>query len=96
MLQLKPEYEYLRDTLFFNIFSTSILFDDMNAALDYRKYLVQNEIRPPSMFTLQGTKLTSQAVLDPGPGGTKPDRLDYVFGEQPSRVFESIRAENGK
>ena len=68
----------------------------MNAALNYRHYLVQHDIRPPSMYTLQGTKVTAQAVLDPGPGGMKPSRLDYVFGEQPSRVFESIRAGIGE
>lgn len=96
LLHLKPDLESLRDTLFFNIFNNAILFDDMNSALDYRQYLVQNDIRPPSMYTLQGTKVTSQAVLDPGPGGMKPSRLDYVFGEQPSRVFESIRAGIGE
>ena len=96
MIRLKPDLEFLRDTLLFNMFGNSVLFNDMNSALDYRKYLVQNDIRPPSMYTLEGTRLTSQALLDPGPSGTKPERLDFVFGEQPSRDIASIHTSNGK
>lgn len=36
MIKLLPTHEHLRDTLFWNIFRDSILFNDLKSAMAYR------------------------------------------------------------
>ncbi len=54
----------------------------MNTALEYREYLVRNGIPPPPLYTLNGEKIPSQSILDPGQGARLPERLEFIFGEQ--------------
>ena len=95
IIQLEPANEHLRDTIFFNIFRNSILFDELHDALEYRRYLVRNKIPPPKMYTLGGDVLDATAVLDPNPTSKLPVQQTFVFGEQRSRHVAIDAASDG-
>lgn len=92
MLQLDPKNEELRDTLFYHIFKNSLLFDDLDSGMKYRRTLIKERKRPPAIFTVDGNKIGVDAVLDPKKG-KKPDDLRHIFGMQPagkSIVFTNL------
>jgi hypothetical protein len=93
LLQLTPENEELRDTLFWNIFSSSILFDNLSAALDYRREIVKAGLPIPFIYTVNGDRLDGTAMLSPVHTGSTSSassssspisetQLSYIFGEQ--------------
>ena len=60
LIQLPKQYEYLRDTLFFNIFGMTILVDTLDDAVAYRKLLIsEKKSRFPKIITRQGDILPS-------------------------------------
>lgn len=83
MIKLPRDREQLRDTLFFNIYQKSILFDDMKNALVYRQSLIRQEIQPPMLYTLRGERITGNALLDPSANAKLPSTLEFVYGEEP-------------
>lgn len=92
MLQLDPKNEELRDTLFYHIFKNSMLFDDLDSGMKYRRTLIKERKRPPAIFTVDGNKIGIDAVLDPKKG-KKPDDLRNILGMQPpgkSMVFSNL------
>jgi hypothetical protein len=82
MIRLDSDKEYLRDTLLYNVFGRSLLFDNLETALDYRSYLVAMSIQPPLIFTLEGDRVSARAVLNPTPQGKCPADLEFLYGEQ--------------
>ena len=54
MVKLDAENEYLRDSVFYDIFGQSILFDDMDHAVEYRTQLLQKNKKPSNIYTLKG------------------------------------------
>ncbi len=94
MVQLNPEDEHLRDSVVNTLFGTTLLFDDLDAATDYRSSLIAKDTKPPIIFTVTGDKIAANGVLDPR-GGRKPPRLEYIFGEQlpsASGDFDKLQA----
>ncbi len=81
LIQLDAKSEYLRDNLFFAIFGTTLLFDDADTALSYQKYCLAQRTRPPTVLTMQGDKFRPDGFLNPS--HRMPERLPFVFGEQP-------------
>ncbi len=96
ILVLEPDYEYLRDTLFYNIFGNAIMFDNFKDALEYRKTLVKANQRPPTLFTLAGEKISQNAVLDPSGNARLPNHLEYVYGEPKVKQIAEMQATYGK
>ena len=81
MVQLTRDQEHLRDTLLYNNFQKSMLFDDLDSALAYRAYLVKINISPPLIYTMDGERISARAVLNPSPSGKCPQDLEFIFGE---------------
>jgi hypothetical protein len=81
LVQLNRDQEYLRDTLLYNNFQRSLLFDDLESAMAYRAYLVRINISPPLIFTMEGERISARAVLNPSPSGKCPADMDFIFGE---------------
>jgi hypothetical protein len=86
----------LRDSLFFNIFGNAILFDNFEHGLAYRKYLVKTRQKPPTIYTLSGEKIGSNALMDPSPAARKPSQLEFVFGEPKTKHIAEMNTINGK
>jgi hypothetical protein len=80
MLKLDSANENLRDSLFWHMFSNTLLFDDFASATTYRKILVQQRRLTPSMYTLTGERLMKDALFTPG--NKIPKNLSNVYGEQ--------------
>jgi hypothetical protein len=83
MIKLQREREHLRDTLFYNIYQKSIIFDDMKSALAYRQALIRQEIQPPTIYTLHGERITGNALLDPSANARLPSTMEFIYGEEP-------------
>ena len=81
MIQLDQDFEHLRDTVFYSIYGKALLFDSLDDAAEYRKYLVQQRIPPPMMYSISGERFTSQGILDPRQG-KMPKELPFIYGEQ--------------
>jgi hypothetical protein len=81
LIQLDSEMEHLRDTVFHAIYGHSILFDDFESALEYRKHIVERGKSPPPIYTLSGQCILSKGILDPK-GNQMPADLPYILGEQ--------------
>lgn len=81
LLKLDEDNEHLRDSIFFSIFNTSILFDTMAHATQYRKYRIEQKLTCAVLYSRKGERLDSNGLLDPR--DRLPERQDYVFGEQP-------------
>lgn len=81
LIQLDSEVEHLRDTIFWAIFGNSILFDDFESAVEYRKHVVERGNTPRPIYTTTGHRILSKGILDPK-GSAMPADLPYIFGEQ--------------
>jgi hypothetical protein len=66
LLKIDPSKEYLRDSLFYLMFKSSLLFDDLPTASAYRKYLSLRHESYPSMYTRTGERLLSDGIYIPG------------------------------
>lgn len=96
MIALEPQHESLRETLFYNIFKRSIMFDNLETALAYRRSLVTRNVSPPTIYTRRGDKLNSDGVLNPRQGAGKlPDALEFVFGQLPAPVEGTVAGARG-
>jgi len=81
IIQLDTEMEHMRDTLFYAIFDRALLFDDQDSALAYQKKIISEKKRPPTIMTMQGDKFLPDGLLNPQ--SKMPERVPFVFGEQP-------------
>ena len=96
MVQLDPEHEHYRDTIFHSVFGVSLVFDDIDHATEYRRKLVAKGHRPPVIFTTTGDRIAANGVLDPR-GGRKPNELKFIFGEQnPCNTAEYTKIKSGE
>lgn len=81
LVRLPAALEHLRDTVFYNIYKNSLLFDDVRTANVYRKTLLARKAQVPTIFTRDGNKIGSEGVLNPRPGqGVLPPTLPSVYG----------------
>jgi hypothetical protein len=98
LLQLNPDLEYLRDTLFYQFLGNALIFDDLDSATNYRRSLVARNQPVPLIITMDGIKLAKDGVLNSAAGaGTLPSNLDFVFGSQSfSTTDEYQRIEAGE
>ena len=85
MINLDPDKEHLRKTIFWKTFHKSILFDTLEHAQKYRSNLIQNRKEPQStLYSRDGHRIFPDGVMDPSRGRSKaPRELDFVFGQQP-------------
>ena len=96
LIQLDPNNEDLRETVFWSMFRNSLLFDNLDTAANYRVQLVALRKSPPNMYTLTGEKIDSNGILVPGNAGRMPLNLPYVFGQYDRNHMENLRhIENG-
>lgn len=98
LINLPFEKEHLRDTLFYNIYKNSMLFDDMDTAFAYRKAAMEKFKRrtgpkPPKIFTRDGYSIGTDGVRDPTASGRMPHELKNVYGQDGSYLEE---LESGK
>jgi hypothetical protein len=83
LIQLRPEHERLRDSVFWAVFKNAILVDDLESAIKYRKYLTDEKRSCPVIYTLAGDRMETHGMLDPTIGaGRLPENLEYVYGQQ--------------
>jgi len=75
MITLKKEDEDLRDTLFWTFLQSSMVFDTLQNALQYRK---ENRNTTPSIYCRDGNCSRNNAVLDPS--DVLPTNPTYLFG----------------
>jgi chromosome segregation ATPase len=94
IIQLDPEHEYLRDTLFFAIFDRTLLFDTAESALSYQKKMIDSKQRPPTIVTMEGDKFSPDGMLNPS--AKMPRKLPFVFGELPLVRNNSARSFEGQ
>ena len=83
MLILEPRNEHLRDTLFWQMFGLTLIFEDFDDAVRYRKVLIKNNKSPPNMYSKDGQQILVDGILDPN--AAKRSNLEYIFGMQDPR-----------
>ena len=84
LIQLDAKNEPLRDSLFYHIFKRTLLFDDMDTALAFRRSQISQDKQPPKIYTLGGKKVGTDGILDPDAGRRQDNKnLKFVFGMQP-------------
>ena len=99
MISLDPDKEHLRKTIFWKTFHKSMMFDTYENAQNYRKQLISLRKEPPSTFySRDGHRITPDGVMDPtkSSGSRAPEKLDFIFGQQPSEnlaEFKKIEAD---
>ncbi len=59
LIQLKPDHEHLRDTIFWDIFRNTLIFQDENAALAFRETQLKRNLTVPVIYTLTGRRIAS-------------------------------------
>jgi hypothetical protein len=92
LLRLDAEREELRDTIFYSLFSSSILFDSLPDATAYRKHCIERNQPCAVLYTRTGEKLDAHGLLDPRDRPSERS-LEYVFGEQPVQHTREFAAE---
>ena len=83
LIKLRPNDEYLRDTVFWSIFRDSLLFDTIEAASEYRSKLIRNNRRPPQCVSVSGDILAADGLMDPKSKLNTARALKFEFGEIP-------------
>lgn len=84
LLEFTPRNAYLRGTLFYSVFSNTIVLSDLDHAQKYREHLLKSHHRCPAILTMGGDVLAGDGLMDPN--RRCPPRLDqlrYTFGELP-------------
>ena len=77
MLRLRDEHEFLRDSLFYYLFSDHVVFDDIDSALSY----LHDGAHPPAViYTKDGIKIERNGMFDPSQRDNF-DNLEYIYGE---------------
>ena len=96
LIELDDKHEYLRELVFYNIFQRTVIIENLEAALKYRKLLIAQKIKPPPVYTLSGERITSDGVLNPQRNNKIPNELSVVFGQQPIKTTsEYINLQSG-
>ena len=89
MIQLIPEQEHLRDTLFYAIFGESILMDTVETALAYRRDIMKKSNgmqRVPTIYCRTGDVISNVGSLDPSKKlSNRRAPLAFVFGQMPCK-----------
>ena len=85
LIELPASHEHLRDTIFYNLFHNSIIFDDFTNATAYRREIVSHGMRVSNIYTLTGERIGSSGVFDPSSKNKLPRALPIVFGQMPMR-----------
>ena len=85
-IQLKPEHEDLRDTVFWNALRNTVIFDTMEEATEYRDYLLREDKPLMSMYSRDGRRILQDGVRDPNQGEYKRKRVPLVFGYTPAHT----------
>jgi len=87
LIQLEQDKEHLRDTIFYRIYLSSILFDDLETAMKYRSIKLKEGGNIDNLYTRDGKKISSDGLMDPKVGhGNIPKDLKFVFGAQPAHT----------
>eukprot|EP01051_Picozoa_sp_SAG22_P009299 SAG22_NODE_766_length_7392_cov_4.700123_2_plen_1726_part_00 len=83
MLELPPEKEKYRDTVFWTLFKTSLMMDTLEDAQAYRQHKTKQHQNCPTIFTKDGHTLANDGFLHAGSRLTERTRLPNVFGAMP-------------
>lgn len=84
LLQFQEKYKYLRSTLFWSVFSRTIVVKDLEHAQKYREHVVKLKQPCPAILTMNGDLIASDGLMDPGRRCPPSMRqLKYTFGELP-------------
>ena len=100
LIQLPSDNEYLRDTVFYNMFGTAILFDDLETLMAYRKECITRKRRTSHAYTRSGDFVPRDGFLDPRNKinlEAQPSNRDFVFGAMPvAHTADYKRLNDGK
>ena len=80
MLQLKPDQEYLRDTLFYHLLGQKLVMNTLVDAQDYRKACVDAKQHCDAIYTREGTVSLRGGALSHRNSQQDKDRYPNVFG----------------
>jgi len=84
LLEFTNENAHLRRTLFFSVFSNTIVLDDLESAQVYREHLIRSHRKCPAILTMNGDMISGDGLMDPN--RKCPQRLEdlrFTFGELP-------------
>lgn len=85
LLEFTASNAYLRGTLFYSIFSNTIVLSDIDHAQRYREHLLRNNHRCPAILTMTGDLIASDGLMDPNRRcPNSMDQLRFTFGELPA------------
>jgi hypothetical protein len=93
LFHFEADQEYLRGTVFYDLFKDALVFEDFWQAIDYRKYLTACEASCPVLYALDGRKV--DGTLDPN-YSVHSSRLEYSFGEYFSGRERLEKLQTGK
>ena len=79
---LPAESERLRDSLFFSVFSTAMVFDTLRNAQTFRQALVRRRRRSPVLICEDGSIIRSNGLMDPSDRLPPLEHQPFVFGQQ--------------
>ena len=84
LLEFKEHYSYLRSSLYWSVFSRTLVVNDLDHAQRYREHLTLLGHNCPAILTLSGDLLAADGLMDPQRRCPKRiDDLRYTFGELP-------------
>lgn len=84
LLEFTEENRHLRSTLYWSVFSRTIVVSDLEQAQRYREHVVKLKQPCPAILTLTGDLIASDGLMDPSRKcPLKMTMLRYTFGELP-------------
>ncbi|XP_065660153.1 structural maintenance of chromosomes flexible hinge domain-containing protein 1 isoform X3 [Hydra vulgaris] len=86
LLEFKEGYSYLRSTLYWSLFSYTLVVNTLDDAQRYREHIIrQNNTSCHAILTLNGDLIASDGLMDPQRRCPKSiENLKYAFGELPA------------
>jgi chromosome segregation ATPase len=94
MIQLDPAREHLRETIFYHMFQSTIVVDDLRSGHQLQDWLIRNQMFRSAIVCRTGEKLEPSGILEPQQRGGE-DMPAYVFGERAPMVdIENIQEGN--
>ncbi|GAB5033194.1 structural maintenance of chromosomes flexible hinge domain-containing protein 1-like [Nannochloropsis oceanica] len=96
MIVLREEDEHLRQSVFWSMFSNTVILGTEDDALAYREYCKHRGIRRPTILCYQdGRRLRASGPLDGEDkfGSSEARRLEFVFGGQDPQETEAFKAQ---
>lgn len=92
LIDLPSEMEHYRDTVFYAIYGTSLLFEELDAAMEYRKDLVNQNLPIPDIWTIHGDRLSSKGILNPKEKvDFSGENLRFIYGQMSPQLNEEYR-----